>query len=130
MIVRVLRIGSDFVSRYDATKSIRVAPSRRCAKQRIEGRQDFRIDRIFFDEQILKILSILKSCLKIPSKKSCQKMIKSYPMTFEAMPCVVLNQIKSIADQCPDEGGFAVFAARAWYRLFEPDSDWEGLDGC
>ena len=26
MIVRVLRIGSDFVSRYDATKSIRFAP--------------------------------------------------------------------------------------------------------
>ena len=57
-------------------------------------------------------------------------MIKSYPMTFGAMPCVVLNQIKSIADQCPDEGGFAVFAARAWYRLFEPGTDWEGLDGC
>ena len=51
-------------------------------------------------------------------------------MTFGAMPCVVLNQIKSIADQCPDEGGFVVFAARAWYRLFEPGTDWEGLDGC
>ena len=73
MIVRVLRIGSDFVSRYDATKSIRVAPSRRCAKQRIEGRQDFRIDRIFFDEQILKILSILKSCLKSHRKNLVKK---------------------------------------------------------
>lgn len=51
-------------------------------------------------------------------------------MTFGAMPCVVLNQIKSIADQCPDDGGFAVFAARAWYRRFEPMARWEGLSNC
>lgn len=35
-----------------------------------------------------------------------------------------LLQIKSIADQCPAEGGFAVFAARAWYRYFEPKARW------
>lgn len=57
-------------------------------------------------------------------------MIKSYPMAFGAMPCVVLNQIKSIADQCPDDGGFAVFAARAWYRRFEPMARWEGRANC
>lgn len=42
----------------------------------------------------------------------------------------VLNQLRAIADQCPDDGGFAVFTARAWYRLFEPETDWEGLDTC
>ena len=51
-------------------------------------------------------------------------------MTFGAMPYLVLNQIKSIADQCPDDGGFAVFAARAWYRRFEPMARWEGQGNC
>ena len=51
-------------------------------------------------------------------------------MTFGAMPYLVLNQIKSIADQCPDDGGFAVFAARAWYRRFEPMARWDGRSNC
>ena len=51
-------------------------------------------------------------------------------MTFGAMPYLVMIQIKSIADQCPDDGGFAVFAARAWYRRFEPMARWDGQGNC
>lgn len=33
----------------------------------------------------------------------------------------VLRKIQAIADQCPNTGGFAVYEARVWYRMFQPD---------
>ncbi len=42
----------------------------------------------------------------------------------------VLNSIKAIADQCPLEGGFAVYEARSAYRRYFPDTYWNDRDLC
>ncbi len=42
----------------------------------------------------------------------------------------VLNSIKAIADQCPLEGGFAVYEARSAYRRYFPNTYWNDRDLC
>ena len=41
-----------------------------------------------------------------------------------------LAQIKGIADQCPRDGGWAVYAARSIYAAFEPEAFWDINEGC
>jgi len=42
----------------------------------------------------------------------------------------VMAQIKAIADQCPRDGGWAVYAARSIYAMFEPEVFWDINAGC
>lgn len=41
-----------------------------------------------------------------------------------------LLQVKAIADQCPLDGGFAVYEARGLYRRFVPTATWSENAGC
>lgn len=43
---------------------------------------------------------------------------------------VVLERVKSIADQCPMEGGFAVYEARTAYRNYFPQQTWDDRTLC
>jgi hypothetical protein len=43
---------------------------------------------------------------------------------------VVLERVKSIADQCPKEGGFAVYEARTAYRNYFPQQTWDDRTLC
>lgn len=42
----------------------------------------------------------------------------------------LLLQVKAIADQCPLDGGFAVYEARSLYRRFVPSAMWDEYSGC
>ncbi|MBN8682745.1 MAG: hypothetical protein J0L99_08825 [Chitinophagales bacterium] len=48
----------------------------------------------------------------------------------EAADPTALAEIKAIADQCPFEGGFAVYAARSIYSRFVPASRWNDEQLC
>lgn len=45
-------------------------------------------------------------------------------------PATAIAGLKSIADQCPIDGGFAVYAARGFYQRFNPLAYWDDLSDC
>jgi len=46
------------------------------------------------------------------------------------LSAATLLQVKAIADQCPLDGGFAVYEARSVYRRFVPSATWSENSGC
>ena len=41
-----------------------------------------------------------------------------------------LSDVKAIADQCPIEGGLAVYEARSIYRRYHPEARWDDRNNC
>ena len=75
--------------------------------------------------------AIVTSNICAVNQKMVNEVLLSYMLWEDnTLSETVLQQVKAVADQCPMDGGFAVYEARTIYRRFVPSATWDISQEC